>query len=46
VRLFDLVLAIVVLLAIVAVARREFPRYAERSYAPVAAISPSPAPTP
>ena len=42
-RLFDLVLAILVLLAIVFVARREFPGYAERSYAPVAPVAASPA---
>ena len=54
-RLFDLVLAILVLLAIVFIARREFPGYAGRSYAPVApvaanspesAASPAPAATP
>jgi hypothetical protein len=49
VRLFDLMLAILVLIALVLIARREFPGYGDRTFAPPAteapaAPSPSPAP--
>lgn len=48
-RLFDLVLAILVVLALVLIARKEFPHYAGRTYGapPAPAASPVlPPPTP
>jgi hypothetical protein len=49
VRLFDLMLAVLVLIALVLIARREFPGYDGRTFSPPAAevpAAPSPSPAP
>jgi hypothetical protein len=47
VRIFDLILAVLVLLVLVAIARREFPAYEGRAMSrPAAVASPVPSPVP